>query len=99
MDKMKDKELLGEEDEGIRKIQIASPRNLTALQDMIEDAAFKVAFIEDIFSMCDGYEPFSKCGAVGFNHVLRNLREELDFVVRELCERRNKGLIIEKEAK
>lgn len=94
MNNGKDKERF---DEGTQRIQIMGPKNLGDLQDMIEDSAAKVAFIEDIFVTCNTDEPFSERGATGFCHVLKNLREELDFVVRELCDKRNKGLIIEKK--
>lgn len=72
-------------------------KSLTDLQDMVEDSADKIAFLEDFFSHGRGNDAdyFSVNGKSGFYHILVDLQDDLKFVVDKLVEKRNKGLIVE----
>jgi hypothetical protein len=79
--------------------RLRKERDLTDLQDMVEDCANKISFVATFLSQTPLEEgpDVSEDDKSGFCLVLRDIEDELDLVVDELCKKRQEGLIIEKE--
>ncbi len=91
------KTLKGINEPSEKQVEIPRKKDLSGLRDMVEDCAFKVSFLEDFFCHSIPDDEFlSKSGISGLNILLRELRENLSFVVDEICLRQQKGLVIEK---
>ena len=75
-------------------------RDLTDLQDMVEDCANKISFVTSFLSQTPLEEgpDMSEDDKSGLCLTLRDIEDELDLIVDELLEKRKLGLIIEKEA-
>jgi hypothetical protein len=74
-------------------------RNLTDLQDMVENCANKISLVTSFISQTPIEEgpDISDDDKSGLCLILRDIEDELDLVVDELCKQRSEGLIIEKE--
>lgn len=92
-----------EEKSSRRKIYLLSKRlkkekDLTDLQDIIEDCSRRVSFVEAFFIQCppDREPEMNEDDITGLCLVLNDIQDDLNMVVDELCEKRRKGEIIEK---
>ncbi len=80
------------------KIEIPKRKDLNGLRDMIEDSVSKISFIEDFFTHnIPEDEFFSESGRTGFYRILVDIGDDLKFVVNEISQRQQKGLIIDIE--
>jgi hypothetical protein len=78
-------------------VEIPERKSLIDLEDMMEEGISKIAFLGDFFNQGrPDDELFSERGMVGFHHILRDVQDNLIFVVNEINRRNQKGLIIEK---
>ena len=78
-------------------VKISERKSLIDLEDMMEEDISKVAFLGDFFNQGrPDDELFTERGMVGFHCILRDVQDNLTFVVDEISRRHQKGLIIEK---
>ena len=79
-------------------IGIQNPKDLDDLEEMIERNCRKLAFIGDFFGQPHNDEiSFSRDGLTGIQFIVRDMQDELNFVLDQFLEKRKKGLIVEKE--
>jgi hypothetical protein len=80
------------------ELKIQEQKDLTDLQDTVENCASKIAFLEDFFCHNIPYdELLSEEGKSGLNQILIDLEIDLNSVVNEMSQQRQKGLIIERQ--
>jgi hypothetical protein len=74
-------------------------KSLTALQDIVENSAAKICFVCSFFALRgpDEEPEISDKDASGLFNILQEIENDLEFVVDKLSEKKQKGLIIEKE--
>jgi hypothetical protein len=79
--------------------RLKKEKDLTDLQDMVEDCANKISFVTTFLSQTplDEGPDISEDDKSGLCVILRDIENDLDLVVDELNEKRRKGLIIEKK--
>lgn len=72
--------------------------NLLTLEDILADSGDKLSFVSDFFvpQSRDSLPEFSNDGFSGLLIILDEIKDDIDFVLNGISERRRKGLIIEK---
>jgi hypothetical protein len=72
--------------------------NLVTLEDILVDSGNKLSFVSDFLvpRSCDDFPEFSDDGLSGLLIILDEVKDDIDFVLNEISERKQKGLIIEK---